>query len=293
MSIPSAWIVKIGTSAHSRRIGGLDMLARLYEQNWEEHTSATLLGLDHEIPICRREEPLSSADDHRLELTVRTLAPIVDTKDRTRSKMKRYKICILTCRSTLVRLTGASLCLSVLISDTEEVDVRGVPHQLGLMSSIDDNTIYPAGITKLGTSQEHLIRSNGYFRRGRSRHGGRQMECSVISVKRRVGRLRHQVTTKHRDGMRIRQGRGRRMGLLDFQIGLAVEVGSLHIAQPFWLTTAKEDHVGWDEGIDIESDNISDAYPAPWSFVKALVSQDLRFVVVERFIGCVSFLLVR
>jgi hypothetical protein len=93
--------------------------------------------------------------------------------------------------------------------------------------------------------------------------------------------------------MRIRQGRGRRMGLLDFQIGLAVEVGSLHIAQPFWLTTAKEDHVGWDEGIDIESDNISDAYPAPWSFVKALVSQDLRFVVVERFIGCVSFLLVR
>jgi hypothetical protein len=100
------------------------------------------------------------------------------------------------------------------------------------------------------------------------------------------------MTAEHRDGMGICQSRGGWVGLLDFQIGFSVQVGGFHITQSFWLTTTEKDHVGWNEGIDIETDDISDAYPAPWSFVKALINEHLCLVVVERFIGCVAFLLV-
>jgi hypothetical protein len=58
---------------------------------------------------------------------------------------------MLTCRSTAVRLIGASLD-SVPSRTKKELDIRCVSHQFGLMSGVDDYSVYPAGITQLGSS---------------------------------------------------------------------------------------------------------------------------------------------
>jgi hypothetical protein len=77
---------------------------------------------------------------------------------------------------------------------------------------------------------------------------------------------------------------------LDRMVNSPIKVGSLHVAQTFWLTTAEQYHIRRDKGIDVQTDDISDAYPPPWSFVKSLVGQDLCPVVVERLVGSVAFL---
>ena len=112
---------------------------------------------------CRRSsQPPEQKKVSGNELTVRTVVPIAEPTDSARRMAKRNRICVLTIRSTAVRLMGVALCTINSLACVLEYSLcttlgsRSVSHQLRLVSREYDKPIHPLSVSQLSASQEHL-----------------------------------------------------------------------------------------------------------------------------------------
>lgn len=79
---------------------------------------------------------------------------------------------------------GASLQKNQLRRLAKSCYIRRISHELRLVARIDYHTIHPAGVPQLGTSQQHLMWTNGGFCRRRSEVWGRKVEGTIIRIQR-------------------------------------------------------------------------------------------------------------
>ena len=79
--------------------------------------------------------------------------------------------------------------------------------------------------------------------------------------------------------------------MLDLQIRLAVEVGSLDVAESFRFGRGEQQNICRDEVVVLETDNLSNLDIAPLAFFEGIRRrQDFGFARVEFRVGRVSFL---
>lgn len=143
--------------------------------------------------------------------------------------------------------------------DSRSLDWRlgRVAHDLGLLSADNDETVHPARVPKLRTSEEHLFRSDGHLL------SRRKMERSGVRVERSVGSFRLDVTLETGNGGGRREGSKLWVSLLDLEVGLSVQIRRLDVAETFGFTRAEEDHVGTDELVLLHSDDVPDLERTP------------------------------
>lgn len=138
------------------------------------------------------------------------------------------------------------------------------------MSSEDDQAVHPLSVAQLRTAQEHLV--------WRQRHclfiQALHLQRPLVGVERRVGLLRPQVALEAAQRLGRGEVGGAGVTLLDFEVGLAVEVACLDIREAVWLTGRDGDHVGRQEVVALQSQDIADLDIPPWLLYKVRSIED-------------------
>ncbi len=148
----------------------------------------------------------------------------------------------------------------------------GVAHELGLVAGEDDEAVDPGRIAQLCAAEQQLLGAERSLAHGRAAEAGRgaelDVERGIKGVEAVVGLLGHHVAAQRGRGAGRGELGGVGRGLLDLEVGLAVQVGGLDVAQAFGLGAREEHEVGGEELVVLDADDVADADVPPSARLK-------------------------